>query len=60
MIRVIDPNGRSVVKLGGSEQASGLSLVGESDPKHVILKSEGTVTSLKLRKNDGREQLINP
>ena len=49
MIRVIDPNGRSVVKLGGSEQASGLSLVGESDPKHVILKSEGTVTSLKLR-----------
>jgi hypothetical protein len=60
IIRVIDPNGRPVVKLGGSEQASGLSLLGESDPTHVILKSEGTITSLKLRNNDGREQLINP
>jgi hypothetical protein len=48
------------VKLGASEQGSGLGLAGDSDPTYVVLKAEGTGTSLKLTNKDGREQLIKP
>ena len=57
---LVDPNGRPSVKLAGSERAAGLSLVGESDSTHVILKAEDASASLKLRNQDGQEQLIKP
>jgi hypothetical protein len=60
MFRLIDPNGRPSVKLGGSEQGAGLGLAGETDTTYVVVKAEGARTSLKLTDRDGREQLIKP
>ena len=60
ILRLIDPNGRPSVKLAGSQQGAGLSLVAESDAIHVILKAEDASASLKLTNKDGREQLIKP
>ncbi|HEY8170677.1 MAG TPA: hypothetical protein VIH24_06215 [Candidatus Limnocylindria bacterium] len=60
ILRLIDPNGRPSVKLAGSEQAAGLSLVGEGDSTYVVLKAEGGSTSLKLIDKAGQERLIKP
>ena len=60
ILRLIDPNGRPSVKLAGSERDAGLSLVGQSDSTHVILKAEGATTSLTLSNEDGREQRFKP
>jgi len=60
ILRLIDPNGRPSVKLAGSEQGAGLSLLAESDAIHVILKAEDASASLKLTGKDGREQLMKP
>jgi hypothetical protein len=60
MLRLIDPNGRPFVKLGGSERGAGLGLLGESDATHLLLKAEGPSTSVKLANGDGRQQLIEP
>src|SRR5262245_47598423 len=60
VLRLIDPNGRPSVKIAGSENAAGLSFVGETDSAHVILKAEGSDTSLTLTTREGREQLIKP
>ena len=60
ILRLIDANGRPSVKLAMSEQGAGLALVGEADATHVVLKAEGTESSLKLANRDGRQQLIKP
>jgi len=60
ILRLIDPNGRPSVKLGASEQGSGLGLGGDSDLTYVVLKAEGANSSLKLTNKDGREQLVKP
>ena len=60
ILRLIDPNGRPSVKLAGSEQGAGLSLVGEGDSTYVVLKAEEGSTSLKLTNKAGQEQLIKP
>jgi hypothetical protein len=60
ILRLIDPNGRPSVKLAGSEQGAGLSLLAESDSIHVILKAEEGSASLKLTNKDGQERLIRP
>ena len=60
MFRLIDAEGRPFVKLGGSEQSSGLGLLGETDTTHALLQAEGPQTSLKLTNKDGRHQLIKP
>ena len=60
VLRLIDPNGRPSVKLGASEQGSGLGLGGDSDLTYVVLKAEGASSSLKLTNKDGREQLVKP
>jgi hypothetical protein len=60
ILRLIDPAGRPAVKLAGSEQGAGLSLVAESDSIHVILKAEGASASLTLTNRDGQARLIKP
>jgi hypothetical protein len=62
LLRLITERGRPSVKLGASEQSSGMSLAGSSGTKdtYVIVKSEGGVSSLRLRNEDGREQLVQP
>jgi hypothetical protein len=60
LLRLISPEGRPNVKLGASEQGSGLGLGGDDDPTYVQILAEGPRTSLKLTNRDGREKLIQP
>ena len=54
--------GRPSVKIGASEQASGLSFAGPTNTKdtYVILEAKGTTSSLKLRNENGQEQIVKP
>jgi hypothetical protein len=60
MLRLIDPNGRPEVKIGASVNGGGLSLVGESDATQVLLHADGAESSLRLKNEAGREQVIRP
>jgi hypothetical protein len=62
ILRLIDPYGRPSVKIATSEEASGLSFTGQAKTKdtYVVLKAEGTASSLRLRNEDGQEQVIRP
>ena len=60
MLRLINPDGRPTVKIGGSEQGGGVGLIGEIDSSHVTLKVEGQQSSLKLTNGKGREHVIEP
>jgi hypothetical protein len=62
LLRLISERGRPSVKISASEVKSGLTLAGPTDTKdtYVILQSKGTVSSLKLRSEDGREQILKP
>ncbi len=62
LLRLITERGRPSVKIGASEDTSGLTFVGPTDTKdtYVILQSKGAVSSLKLRSEDGHEQILKP
>jgi hypothetical protein len=62
LLRLITERGRPSVKIGASELAAGMSLAGPSGTKdtYVILEAKGTASSLRLRNEDGREQVVKP
>jgi len=62
LLRLITERGRPSVKIGSSEPASGLSFAGPTGTKdtYVILQSKATISSLKLRNEDGRERVLSP
>jgi len=62
LLRLITEQGRPSVKIGASEQTAGLALVGPSGTKetYVQLAATGTVSSLKLKNEDGRERVVEP
>ena len=62
LLRLITEQGRPSVKLASSEPASGVSFAGPTGTKdtYVILEARGTTSSLKLRNEDGREQIVKP
>jgi hypothetical protein len=62
LLRLITERGRPSVKIGSSEPTSGLSFAGPTGTKdtYVILQSKATISSLKLRNEDGREQVLSP
>ena len=60
LLRLIRPDGRPSVKLGTSEQSSGLSLGGGVDPTYIVLNADGGDPSLALTNKDGQRQLIKP
>ena len=62
LLRLITERGRPSVKLSASEQASGLSFAGPTGTRetYVILESRQTASMLKVRNEDGREQVIKP
>ena len=60
LLRLITSKGRPNVKIGASENGSGLGLGGESDPTYVQILADGPSTSVKLSDKDGRERLIKP
>lgn len=55
-LRLIDSNGGPNVKLGATEDGSGLVLGGEDG--YVQVLSRGTKNFIKIAKKDGREQTI--
>lgn len=63
LLRLIDPNGRPGVKIGGSVEGSGISLAGDSERREwsgVQILAESTGSSVKLTNRDGKQQLIKP
>ena len=62
LLRLITERGRPSVKISASEQLAGLSLIGPSNTKetYVQLGAKGTASSLRLKNEDGREQVIAP
>ena len=62
LLRLITERGRPAVKISTSEEASGMSLVGPTGTKdtYVIIEAKGNASSLKLKNEDGREQLVRP
>ena len=62
LLRLITERGRPSVKIGASEQAAGVSLAGPTNTKdtYVILEAKGTASSLRLRNEDGRVQIVKP
>jgi hypothetical protein len=62
LLRLITERGRPSVKVSASEQGAGLALVGPSNTKETYVKlgADGTVSSLKLKNEDGREHIVRP
>jgi hypothetical protein len=62
LLRLITERGRPSVKIASSEPASGLSFAGPTGTKdtYVTLGSNATTSSLKLRNENGREQVVAP
>ena len=62
LLRLITEQGRPSVKISASEEASGVSLAGPSKTKgtYLILEAKGTASSLTLRNEDGRQQVVMP
>lgn len=63
LFRLIDPNGRPVVKIGGSAEGSGISLAGDSERREwsgIQILAEGAASTVKLTNKDGRQEIIMP
>ena len=62
LLRLITERGRPTVKIGASEEQSGISVAGPTGTKdtYAILGADATMSSLKLRSEDGREQIVKP
>ena len=60
LLRLINSKGAPNVKISATEDGSGMSLGGESNPTHMQLLARGTNTSLKLVNKDGHQQVIKP
>jgi hypothetical protein len=60
LLRLINSKGAPNVKIGATEDGSGMSLGGDSNPTHIQILARGTNTLLKLVNKDGREQVVKP
>ncbi|HEY8131250.1 MAG TPA: hypothetical protein VII12_05110 [Thermoanaerobaculia bacterium] len=63
ILRLIDSNGRPAVKIGGSENGSGISLAGDSERRDwngVQVLARGTGGLVKITNKDGRVVVIKP
>ena len=62
LLRLITERGRPSVKISTSEEAAGVGLAGPSNTKdtYVILESKGTSSSLTMKDENGREQVVKP
>ena len=62
LLRLITERGRPSVKIGASEQVSGLSVAGPSGTKdtYAILQARDETSVLRLRNENGKEQVVKP
>lgn len=62
LLRLITEQGRPSVKISASERASGLTVAGPSgtSDSYAILEAGAAGSSLRLRAENGREQVLRP
>jgi hypothetical protein len=60
LLRLMDSKGRPNVKIAATEDGSGVSLGGESNPTNIQLLARGDTTVVKLINRDGKQQVIKP
>ncbi len=60
LFRLNDSKGAPNVKIAATEDGSGASLGGESDPTHVQIMARGAKTSLTLVNKGGQMHVIKP
>ncbi len=60
LFRLINSKGAPNVKIAATEDGSGVSLGGESNPTDIQILARGDNTSLTLLDKDGRTQVIKP
>ena len=63
LLRLIDPNGRPGVKIGGSAEESGISLAGDSERREwngVQILAKGPGSSVKITNKDGKIKVVEP
>jgi len=62
LLRLITERGRPTVKIGASEEQSGISVAGPTGTTdtYAILNADATTSSLRLRSEDARERVIKP
>jgi hypothetical protein len=60
LLRLINSKGAPNVKIGASEDGSGISLGGETNPTNIQLLARGATTSLTLIDKNGKKQTISP
>ena len=62
LLRLITERGRPSVKISASEQLAGLAFAGPTGTKEtrVQLGADGTVSSLKLKNENGSERVLTP
>lgn len=62
LLRLITEQGRPSVKISTSEQAAMVALIGPTNTKdtYVQLGAAGTVSSLRLKNEDGGEKIFKP
>ena len=62
ILRLITERGRPSVKIGSSEETAGMSLAGPSGTKdtYIVLEAHNTSSSIKIRDESGKEQVLRP
>jgi hypothetical protein len=62
LLRLITEKGRPSVKIAASEESAGMSLAGPTGTKNtwVSVGATGATSSLTLKNENGREQIIKP
>ena len=60
LLRLIDPNGKPIVKLGGAVGSAGLGLNDGSDTTYALIEAKGAEAYVRLTTSDGRKQIIKP
>lgn len=62
LLRLITEKGRPSIKIGASEEEAGMSLTGPTGTKdtYIVLSAKGTSSSVKIRDENGREQILKP
>ena len=60
LLRLIDSEGRPNVKIAATEDGSGMSLGGNTNPTHIQILSRGDKPLIKLVNRDGKQEMIQP
>jgi hypothetical protein len=60
LLRLIDPNGKPIVKLAGAVGSAGLGLNDGSDTTYALIEAKGADAYVRLTTSDGRRHMVKP